>query len=46
MSKYITFRVKIISTGDVYETLAKDRVDAREMAADFYEVDYDDTECI
>ena len=40
MSKYITFRVKIV------EWLAKDGIDAREGVADFYEVDYEQTKII
>jgi len=46
MSKYITFKIRIISTGDIIEEMAKDVIDAREMVADMYDVDYDDTEAI
>ena len=46
MSKYTTFRVKILTTGQVVEWLAKDGIDAREGVADFYEVDYKQTKII
>ena len=46
MSKYITFRVKILTTGQIVEWLAKDSIDAREGVADFYEVDYEQTKLI
>lgn len=46
MSKYITFRIKILTTGQVVEWLAKDGIDAREGVADFYGVDYEQTKLI
>ena len=46
MSKYITFRVKILTTGQVVEWLAKNGIDAREGVADFYGVDYKQTKLI
>lgn len=46
MSKYITFRIKILTTGQVVEWLAKDGIDARESVADFYNVDYEQTKLI
>ena len=46
MSKYITFKVKILTTGQVVEWLAKDSIDAREGVADFYEVDYEQTKLV
>ena len=46
MSKYITFRVKILTTGQVVEGMAKDSIDAREGVADFYEIAYEQTKLI
>ena len=46
MSKYTTFRVKILTTGQIVEWMAKDSIDAREGVADFYEVAYEQTKII
>jgi|SaaInlStandDraft_3_1057020.scaffolds.fasta_scaffold03247_9 hypothetical protein len=46
MSKYITFRVRIISTGEIIEELAKDSIDARCQVADMFDIDFEDTKLI
>lgn len=46
MSKCTTFRVKILTTGQVVEWMAKDGIDAREGVSDFYEVDYEQTKIV
>ena len=46
MSKYIEYTVQDTRTGRVYKIRAKDREDAVEMVADFYDLDYEYLECI
>ena len=46
MSKYKTYKVRIATTGQIVEWLAKDSTNAREGVADFYEVDYEQTEIV
>ena len=41
MSKHIKWRVQDTRTGQVFTTLAKDSIDAKEQVADFYDLDYD-----
>lgn len=46
MSKYIEYKIQDTRTGQVFTTLAKDRIDAKEQVADLYEIDYDFLEVI
>lgn len=46
MSKYHTYKIKLLTTGQIVETMAKDSIDAREIIADLYDVAYDQTELV
>lgn len=46
MSTHLKWKVQDIRTGQVYETMAKDRIDAKEQVADMYDLDYDQLEVV
>lgn len=46
MSKYYTYKVKILTTGQVVKELAKDGVSAREQVADIFDIEFDQTQLI
>lgn len=46
MTKYYTYKVKLLTTGVTYEIMAKDGIDAREQAADMFDIEFDQTQLI
>ena len=46
MSEYHTYKVRLTTTGQVIETMAKDGIEARAILADLYGVEYDQTELV
>ena len=46
MAKHIEYIIQDTRTGHTFKIYAKDRIDALEMAADMYDLDYDYLEVV